>query len=152
MLNRPVPTDNIHTNIIRALKILITKFTIPVEVVQAEYPFQTIKMSSVIWKYIRMTCNLLLFISVMHIMYPLLMVDRKTSNCCSTKFQLLKKKKKWKERISHWSNVYRSYRESNFAVALGIQGAENIFHVHSYVWCIKIERGNVEKILYRVQS
>lgn len=40
-----------------------------------------------------MTCNLLLFISVMHIMYPLLMVDRKTSNCCSTKFQLLKKKK-----------------------------------------------------------
>jgi hypothetical protein len=93
MLNRPVPTDNIHTNIIRALNILITKFTIPVEVVQAEYPFQTIKMSSVIWKYIRMHVSLL-FISVMHTcMYPLLMVDRNTSNCCSTKFQYLKKMK-----------------------------------------------------------
>jgi hypothetical protein len=70
MLNRPVPTDNIHTNIIRALNILITKFTIPVEVVQAEYPFQTIKMSSVIWKYIRMTCKFAVHFSNAHLYVP----------------------------------------------------------------------------------
>ena len=70
------------------------------------------------------------------------MVDKNTSSCCSTKLICICLHQNFEKKMC----VECIYRESNFAIALSIQCAENIFHVHSYVY------DNIEKkILYRVQ-